>query len=210
MPPRLTADTGMDVLAHAVEGYTGSWHNDFSDGLCLKAVQMVFAYLPKAVADGADREAREKMANAAAIAGLGFGNAMAALAHAMGHALGAVFHQPHGRCVGLYLPYTIEFVANRGESRYADLAHILRLPAPDEAAAAASLSAAIRALMRQVGQPVAAAEMGIGPAEHEAALERLCDLTERDTQIVISTRIPSRKELAVLFRYAYEGRAVDF
>jgi len=205
LPSRITADTGLDVLAHAVEGYTGSWHNDFSDGLCLKAAQMVFAYLPRAVADGADAEAREKMANAAAIAGLGFGNAMAALAHAMGHALGAVFHQPHGRCVGLYLPYTIEFVAAGGEGRYADIAHALRLPADDEATAAAALVEAIHGLMRQIDEPTTVASMGVNRDEHEAAIERLCDLAEGDTQIVISTRVPTRDELAALFRHAYDG-----
>jgi alcohol dehydrogenase class IV len=217
MSPRLTADTGLDVLTHAVEGYTSSWHNDFSDGLCLKAIQMVFAYLPRAVADGGDMEAREKMAVAATIAGLGFGNSMAGLAHAMGHALGAVFHQPHGAAVGLYLPYTIKFVANGGAGRYADIAHALHLPAANslsgtfrEQTAAAALTGAIRDLMRQIGVPTTAAEMEIAPAEHEAALERLCDLAEGDTQIVTSARIPERGELAALFRAAYEGRLVDW
>ena len=210
LPARITADTGLDVLVHAVEGYTGTWYNDFSDGLCLKAAQLVFDYLPRAVADGADAEAREKMANAAAIAGLGFGNAMAALAHAMGHALGAVFHQPHGRCVGLYLPYTIEFVVAGGESRYADIAHALRLPADDEATGAATLVEAIRGLMRQIDEPTTVAGMGVSPDDHEAAIERLCDLAEGDTQIVISVRIPARDELAALFRYAYDGRKPEW
>lgn len=210
LPPRLTADTGMDVLTHAIEGYTNNLHNDFCDGLCLQAAQLVFAYLPRAVADGRDAAAREKMANAAAIAGLGFGNAMAALAHALGHSLGAVFHQPHGRAVGLYLPYTIEFVARGGDSRYADLAHFLRLPHTDEATAAAALAAAVRGLARQIGQPTRAAELGIGAAEHEAALEKLCDFAEMDTQIVMAPRVPDRDELARLYRYAYRGQPVDF
>ncbi len=210
LPPRITADTGMDVLTHAIEGYTSTMHNDFSDGLCLKAAQMVFEYLPRAVADGSDSEAREKMANAAAIAGLGFGNSMAALAHAMGHSFGAVFHQPHGRCVGLFLPYTIEYVAAGGVSRYADLAHFLRLPHADEATAAAALTAAIRGLMRQIGQPTSGAEMGIAPAAHEAALERLCDFAEMDTQIVMSARVPGRDELIELYRHAFQGKPIDF
>jgi alcohol dehydrogenase class IV len=210
LPPRITADTGMDVLTHAVEGYTSLWHNDFCDGLCLKATQMVFDYLPRAVADGSDREAREKMANAATIAGLGFGNSMAALAHALGHALGAVFHQPHGRCVGLLLPYTVEFVANGGAGRYADIAYTLRLPHTDEASAAAALAAAIRCLSRQIGQPTSIVEMSVPQPDFEAALERLCDFTEMDTQIVMSARIPSREELVALYRYAHVGKAVDF
>jgi alcohol dehydrogenase class IV len=211
LPPRITADTGIDALVHAIEGYTSQWRNDFSDGLCLKAAQLVFEYLPRAVTDGSDREAREKLANAAAIAGLGFGNSMAALAHALGHALGAVFHLPHGRCVGLFLPYTIEFVATGGASRYADIAHLLRLACDDgEAASAAALAGAIRDLMRQIGQPVSIAEMGVSRADFDAALERLCDFSEMDTQIVISARIPEREELVKLYQYAYEGRSVEF
>jgi len=145
------------------------------------------------------------MAVAATIAGLGFGNSMAGLAHAMGHALGAVFHRPHGAAVGLYLPYTIEFIAGGGAGRYADIAHFLHLPADSEPVAAAALVAAIRDLMRRIGAATTAAEMGIAAAEHEAALERLCDLAEGDTQIVTSPRVPERGELAALFRAAYAG-----
>jgi alcohol dehydrogenase class IV len=97
MPPRLTADTGLDALTHALEGYVSTWGNDFSDGLCLKATGLIFRHLPRVYEDGSDEEAREKMANAATLAGLGFGNSMAGLAHSMGHALGGVFHTPHGR-----------------------------------------------------------------------------------------------------------------
>jgi alcohol dehydrogenase class IV len=210
LPPRITADTGSDVLTHAIEGYTSSMHNDFSDGLCLKAAKMVFEYLPRVMADGSDAEAREKMANAATLAGLGFGNSMAALAHAMGHSLGAVFHQAHGRCVGVYLPYTIAFVANGGLSRYADIAYFLGLPSEDEATAAAALVQAVQDLMQRIGQPTAVAQMGISPEDYEAAIDRLCDWAEQDTQIVMSARVPGREELAALYRYAYEGRAIDF
>ncbi len=125
LPPRLTADTGLDALTHAVEGYTSSFHNDFCDGLCLQAARLIFEYLPRAVADGSDLEARTHTQNAATIAGLGFGNSMAALAHGMGHALGGVFHVPHGRAVALFLPYTIEFTARRRLLRYQELAQFL-------------------------------------------------------------------------------------
>ncbi|MDO8945373.1 MAG: iron-containing alcohol dehydrogenase, partial [Desulfobacterales bacterium] len=114
LPPRLTADTGLDALTHAVEGFTSTFHNDFTDGLCLQAARLVFDYLPACCRAGADLEARGHLQNAATIAGLGFGNSMAALAHGMGHSLGAAFHTPHGRAVALFLPYTIEY-CGRGE-----------------------------------------------------------------------------------------------
>ena len=209
MPPQLTADTGMDALTHAIEGYTCTWHNDFSDGLCLKAIQLVFDYLPRAYEKG-DLEAREKMHNAACIAGLGFGNALAALAHSLGHSLGAVFHVPHGRAVGLFLPYTIEFSVRGGKTRYAEIARFLGLPAGSEEEGAASLVTAIRGLLKKLDQPSIIGELGISPDEFEAELTKLVENAENDSCTVTSTRIPSTEEFERLFRYAYEGRNIDF
>jgi len=213
MPPRLTADTGLDALTHAIEGYTSSWHNEFSDGLCLKAVQMIFSYLPRAYAQGDDMQAREKMHNAAALAGLGFINSLAATAHALGHSLGAVFHVPHGRAVSLFLPYTIQFNA-RGEepARYADIARFLGLPAADEIEGAASLVAAIRDLARQIGQPLSIREAlpDLGPADFAARLDKLVDNAEMDATIVASARDVTTDDTRRLFDYAYLGKDVDF
>ncbi len=209
MPPQLTADTGMDALAHAVEGYTCTWRNDFSDGLCLQAIKLVFDYLPRAYEKG-DAEAREKMHNAATIAGLGFGNASAALAHSMGHSLGAVFHVPHGRAVGLFLPYSIEFIARGGGTRYGEIARFLGLPATSEKESAASLAAAVRSLLRRLGQPSSIKDLGISKVEFEAELDKLIENAENDSCNVTCTRIPSTEEYEQLYRYAYEGRSVDF
>lgn len=211
LPGALTADTGMDVLTHAVEGYTCTWANDFSDGLCLQAARLVFAYLPRAVAHGAnDPEAREKMANAAAIAGLGMGNSHIALAHALGHSAGALFNIPHGRITGLFLPYTIEFTANGGAGRYLDLARMLGLPAADERQAASRLAEAIRQLMRSIHLPLSLSEAGLSLPEVEAQLEGLCERAELDASLITARRVPSREEIQRLFRYAGEGRAIDF
>lgn len=210
MPPRITADTGMDVLTHAVEGYTSTMHNDFSDGLCLKAASLVFRYLPRAYANGQDMEAREHMHNAASIAGLGFGNSMAALAHAMGHSLGAVFHIPHGRSVGLFLPYVIEFTANGGGTRYADIARFLDLPAADEAQGAANLVAAIRDLQRRIDFAASVQQLGVDREAFEAALPKLIANAEADNQLFFNARFANSDDLAKLFLCAYEGRSVDF
>lgn len=210
LPAQITADTGLDVLTHAIEGYTSSYHNDFTDGLCLRAAQLVFSYLPRAYADGSDAEAREHMHNAATIAGLGFGNSMPALAHAMGHALGAVFHTPHGRAVSLFLPYTIEFTANGGGGRYLDIAHALQLPATSEATAAAELVMAIQELQQRINQPLAIRDLDISPDAYEAALQRLIANAESDTSLVMSVRIPTTEELKRLFLFAYAGKRIDF
>jgi alcohol dehydrogenase class IV len=213
MPARLTADSGLDALTHAVEGYTSSWHNDFSDGLCLKAAELIFAYLPRAYAQGNDVEAREKMHNAATLAGLGFINSLAAAAHALGHSLGAVFHIPHGRAVSLLLPYTIQFNA-RGEqpTRYAEMARFLGLPAADEREGAASLVSAIRDLERRVGQPLSIRQAlpALTPDAFSAQLDRLVDNAEMDPTIVASARDVSTDDTRRLFEYAYAGKDVDF
>lgn len=212
MPAWLTADTGMDALTHAIEGYSSTWCNDFADGLCLKAIQLIFEYLPRAVANGEDEEAREKLHNAATIAGLGFINSMCSIAHALGHSLGALYNIPHGRCVGLFLPYTIQFNAwGSDQTRYQDIARFLDLPAAEPQQGVQSLVAALHRLAREVGQPVSikkAIELPVEEFEH--SLEKLVEHAESDTQIITTLRSPSTEDIRKLFIYAYEGKAVDW
>ncbi len=210
MPPRLTADTGLDALTHAIEGYTSNWHNDFSDGMCLKAVDLIFKFLPRAYADGNDAEAREKMHNAAAIAGLGFINSLAALAHAMGHAFGGAFHVPHGRAVSLFLPYTMEFAANGGNYRYADIARFIGLDGLGEAQLTRALIAAVRDLENGLQSNTNIASLGIAREDFARAIPKMLDHAENDTSITANSRVPERAELEKIFWYAYEGKHVDF
>ena len=210
MPPRLTADTGLDALTHAVEGYTCTWHTDLTDGLCISAARRVFRYLPRAVADGSDMVARERMHNAATCAGLGFGNAMASMAHAMGHVLGAVFHIPHGRAVGLCLPVTIEFAAREAPERFAEMAALLGCTQAEGEEAARTLARAIRDLCREIGNPTSVAEAGVDAAAFEAQLDKLVDDAFNDTQILTTCRAPSYDELRQLFVYAHAGQPIDF
>jgi len=210
MPSRLTADTGLDALTHAVEGYSCSWHNDLTNGLCVQAVQLVFEYLPRVMADGADQEARERMHNAATIAGLGFGNSLASMAHSMGHALGAIFHIPHGSAVGLFLPYTIEFIAPEAPERFAALARASRCSQAEGKEGAFSLATAIRELAAQIGSPTSIAQLGISRQDYQAQLDELVDKAFNDASILTAGRSPSFDELAQLFLYAYDGKVVDF
>jgi alcohol dehydrogenase class IV len=210
MPPSLTADTGLDALTHAVEGYTCTWHTDLSDGLCVRAARLIFQALPRAVADGSDMEARERMHNAATCAGLGFGNSMASAAHAMGHVLGATFHVPHGRAVSLCLPYTLEFAARQAPQRLAELATLVGCGDEEAEAAARGLSDRIRGLAQQVGNPTSIAQLGVAREAFEGALDKLVDDAFNDTQMLTACRSPSYEEMRRLYLYAYEGRPVDF
>jgi len=210
MPPQLTADTGLDALTHAVEGYTCTWQTDLTDGLCLSAARLVFQYLPRAVTDGSDMEARERMHNAATCAGLGFGNAMASMAHAMGHTLGAVFHVPHGRAVALFLPYTIEFGAGEEPERFAEMAAFIGCSNEGGKKAAQALAGFIRDLCQKVGNPTKVVEAGIERKAYEAQMDKMVDDAFNDTQIITAVRSPSYEQLRQLFLYAYDGQPIDF
>jgi alcohol dehydrogenase class IV len=210
MPPRLTADTGLDALTHAIEGYASAWGNDFSDGLCLKAADLILRYLPLAYDDGTCSEARERMANAATLAGLGFGNSMAGLAHSLAHALGGVFHTPHGRAVGLFLPYTIEYAARQSPGRYSDISRYLGFPVESESAGADGLVDVVRDLLRRVGQPVSLSEVGIERDAITDRMEKLVENAGNEATTVVHPRIASMEEVERLFLCAWEGRRVDF
>jgi alcohol dehydrogenase class IV len=210
LPPSVTADTGLDALTHAIEGYTSTWHNDFSDGLCLKAAQLVFSYLPRAFLNGEDQEAREHMHNAAAIAGLGFGNSMTGLAHAMGHALGAQLHLPHGRAVSLCLPYTIQFIAQADGSRYDDVAHALGLNVPSTGQGARAVVEAIGRMQQLLGEPASLADMLLARAAFDEQLPQLIESAESDADLVASPRVPDTDQLRRLFGCAFDGTPVNF
>jgi len=212
MPPRLTADTGMDALTHAFEGYTCVYRNDFSDGLCLIAARLVFNYLRRAYRDGTDVEARTKMHYAASIAGMGFGNSMASLAHGLGHSLGAVFHVPHGRAVSLFLPYVIEFCirGDPGTTCYGGLARFNDLPCSSEAEAASALAQAVRDLQKDLEQPTTLAACEITRQDLEKEMVLLVFNTGNDSSTVTSTRIPDDVEVRRLYEYALDGRPIDF
>jgi len=210
MPPGITSNTGMDALTHAVEGFSCTWKNDFTDGLCLRAIQLIFQYLPRAVKNGQDMEAREKMHNAATIAGIGFINSLASLAHATGHSLGAVFHTPHGRAVGLFLPYTIEFIGDAREELWAEIAYALKLNIPKSKKAAPILAQAIRELAHNINEPLSLKEVGIPFDKFGSSMEKLIDNTMADGSLIVSARVPNVAETEKFFRYAYEGKSIDF
>ncbi|MDX1415566.1 MAG: iron-containing alcohol dehydrogenase [Candidatus Promineifilaceae bacterium] len=212
LPQQITADTGIDVLSHALEAYSCTWANDFTDGLCLQAARMVFKFLPRAVFYGAeDEEARERMANAATIAGITLGNSSVALGHTMGHTAGAHFkHIPHGRITAIFVPYTLEFVGNSGEGRYRGLARALNLRAADHKEAAFNIAGAMRFLMHNINLPTSLKEAGISLEDYENALPQMVENAETDANLLQSRRIPETEEMIQLFRYAYEGNEVDF
>ncbi|TDX48250.1 iron-containing alcohol dehydrogenase [Orenia marismortui] len=119
MPSHITANTGMDVLAHAVEAFVSTAANDYSDSLALKAIEMVFEYLPKAVSNGDDMVAREKMHNASTMAGMAFSNVSLGIVHSLAHKIGGELHVTHGLANAILLPYVIEFNYEAAKEKFA-------------------------------------------------------------------------------------------
>lgn len=180
MPKGLTAATGMDALTHAIEGYItlGAW--ELANMFHLEAIKMIAKYLPLAVADGADMEAREKMALAQYVAGMGFSNVGLGLVHGMAHPLGAMFDVPHGVANALLLPYVMQFNMESSMEKYADIAvamgvDVQNLSLKEKAQAAVD---AVRKLSIDVNIPQKLSMLGVDkaslPALSQAALADVC------------------------------------
>ena len=210
LPPQITGDTGMDALTHAIEGYTSNWRSDFTDAPALMAIKRIFEYLPRAYKNGSDVEARMHMMHAATLASMSFGNAMAGLAHSMGHALGGLFHTPHGRAVGLFLPYTMEYLAEAAANLYADIARFTGLSAGSDLEVTRTLIAQVRKLAKSLAQPLSVHQAGIDQTAYQKALPDLVERAESEATTITVARIPESVDLERMFHYAYEGKTVDF
>jgi len=213
LPKDLTAYTGMDALTHTIEGYISVWKNDFSDGCSLQAIKMIFNWLPKSVEDLSDLEAREKMLVAACLAGMSFGNSQAALAHSLGHSMGSVLRLHHGLCVGMALPYTIEFNCRDNEecaSQYAELAGLLGITGKDHVKVSMKLAEAVRNLMERIGSPRSFTEAGVTRSRFDEGLEQLVEFAMMDSSLTMNPRNTDSHEIRKLYEYMFEGKVIDF
>jgi alcohol dehydrogenase class IV len=194
MPKALTASTGLDVLGHALDGYTARQQNDFSDGLCLQAMKLTFDWLPQACKDGNDLLARGKMQNAATIAGLGFGNSNTSLCHALAHSIGTTFGIPHGRAVGIALPYSLEYIASNPPlpnspnpvERLSTAARFAGIDAGSDQEAIKKLIQKIRELQKEIGEPLNLKEAGISKKQMAESIDTLVSLAAKDVNMFSS------------------------
>jgi alcohol dehydrogenase class IV len=210
MPPTLTAQTGLDVLAHAVEAYVSQWRNDFSDALAIRAIQLVFTYLPVTYENGKSLEAREKMHNASTMAGWAFSNSQVGVVHCMAHAFGALFRIPHGRCVGIFLPYSMEFSVPEVKERYVQIANAIGVECATDDEAIEGLLRAIRDLKRRLGEPATIRDAGITDEEFQTQLDGLVDRAMLSASTPTCPRIPSADDYRKLFICAFSGQRVSF
>ncbi|MBA4532650.1 bifunctional acetaldehyde-CoA/alcohol dehydrogenase [Brevibacillus halotolerans] len=219
VPKVITADTGMDVLTHAMEAYVSVMANDFTDGLALKAIQLIFEYLPRAYKDGGDEVARQKVHNASCIAGMAFANAFLGINHSLAHKLGAEFHIAHGRSNAILMPHVIRFnatVPNKFASfpryekfiaheRYAEIARLLGLPAKTTEEGVESLIQAVITLGKSLDIPMSIEANGVTKEDFEKEVDRLAVLAFEDQCTTANPKMPLVTELAEIYRNAFKG-----
>ncbi|MFI1699957.1 bifunctional acetaldehyde-CoA/alcohol dehydrogenase [Streptomyces bobili] len=220
LPPSLAADSGFDALTHAIESYVSVYANDFTDGLALHAMRLIFGNIEAAVnnRDGSP-EAREKMHNAGTVAGMAFGNAFLGIVHAMSHTVGATFHIAHGRTNAILLPHVIRYNGSvptkltgwpkyenyRAPERFQDIARTLGLPAATAAEGVESLAMAVERLRAAVGIEPTFQAVGVDEQSFLDALPQQALNAYEDQCAPANPRMPMLDDMQEIMRAAYYG-----
>lgn len=218
VPAEVTADTGMDVLTHAVEAFTSTMANDYTDGLALQAIKMTFQYLEESVKT-ADPVAREKMHNASTIAGMAFANAFLGMSHSMAHKVGAFFHTVHGRTNAILLPYVVRYNGTRpaktstwpkydhykADKKFQEIAQALGLPASTPEEGVTSFATAVYELGEKVGIQMNLKAQGIDKDEYLAKVDEIAYLAYEDQCSPANPRLPLVDDMKEILIDAYEG-----
>ncbi|MFV0634289.1 bifunctional acetaldehyde-CoA/alcohol dehydrogenase [Demequina sp.] len=224
LPARVAADSGFDALTHATEAFVSVYANDYTDGLALQAIRMVFEHIEESVTVGGSAvKAREKMHNAATIAGMAFANAFLGLVHAMSHVTGSTHHVAHGRTNAIYLPHVIRYNGKvptkptswpKAESyvapeRYQEIAKMLGLPAstPDEGVE--SYAKAVEQLRDKVGIERSFKDVGVDETEFMSSLDTLAMNAYADQCAPANPRLPILEDMKVMMEAAYYGTTWD-
>ncbi len=225
IPKGLTSASGIDAVSHALEAIASTMATDFTNGIAKEALKLLFTYLPRAYEKGAaDAEARERVANAATMAGMAFANAFLGVCHSMAHKLGSYFHVAHGVANSLMLEEVIRFNSAeapakmgtfpqyaypQARARYADAARYLGLKGKTDEALVEALIAELKKLQRAIGQPETIQKALEGKFTEEEFLAKLDEMTEAafDDQCTgANPRYPLMREIKEMYLNAYYGR----
>lgn len=218
VPGFIAADTGMDVLTHATEAYTSNFANDYTDGIALQAIKLVFQYLKKSVLES-DPEAREKMHNASTMAGMAFANAFLGMSHSMAHKIGGIHHTVHGRTNAILLPYVIRYNGTRpaktttwpkynywkADEKFQDIARMLGLPASTPEEAVESYAKAVYELGEAVGIKMNFKDQGIDEKAWKDSLHEIALLAYEDQCSPANPRLPMVADMEEILADAYYG-----
>ena len=221
-PKGLTSASGIDAMSHALEAYASVMATDYTDGLALKAIQTIFDYLPRAYEKGAeDPAAREKMANAATMAGMAFANAFLGVCHSMAHKLGAFHHLPHGIANALMLDEVLRFNAAEVPTkmgtfpqydhphtlaRYAEIAEFLHISGKDDTEKLEGLIAKLDQLKEQIGIRKTSRDYGIDEAAFLESLDAMTEQAFDDQCTGANPRYPLMSEIKQMYLNAYYGK----
>jgi len=198
MPPHITAHTGMDVLAHAIEAFVSTNATSYTSPLAIEAIKLVFAQLPVAYKDGANLSARQDMHNASTIAGMAFTNSSLGLVHSLAHKIGGEFGITHGLANAILMPYIIDY--NRKESdRYDEIEKLIGVK---------NLADEIKKINKKVGIPVTlkeVTEVEITEEKFNEVLERMSKHAFDDPCTGTNPRDSSPEDVQEIFKAAYYG-----
>lgn len=225
LPPTIVADTGMDVLTHALEAYVSVMASDYTNGLAIKAIELIFKYLRRSYNNPEDKEAREKVHNASAIAGMAFTNAFLGINHSMAHKLGAAYHIPHGRANAILLPYVIRYNSKMPSKfaifpKYSEFKGAYRLAqvsarlgfapfdAPEDEQVM-GLVRAIQALSRDLNIPQSISATGVDEKEFMAYARKLSEDAFEDQCTSANPRYPLIAEIETLYKDAFYGNEIN-
>ena len=212
VPPHITADTGIDVLTHALEAYVSTKAQDFTDACAEKAIRLAWRYLEVTVKDGANLDARMHMHNASCLAGIAFNEASLGICHSLAHALGGRFHIPHGRSNAMLLPYVISYNAGLDTSsetsvlrRYGEIAEMLGIWGSSEKSSVHLLIQKIKNLIRQSGIPQYVTDLGIEHEAFAAAVPEMAKLAMDDRCTKTNPVIPDPAALEAIYMQLAKG-----
>lgn len=218
VPAHITADTGMDVLTHAIESYVSVMASDYTRGLSLRAIEMVFESLRASVLEG-DEDAREKMHNASAMAGMAFANAFLGINHSLAHKIGPEFHIPHGRANAILMPHVIRYNATkprkhalfpryesyRADQDYAQIARVMGFPASTTEEGVKSLVDAIISLGKDCGIDMSLKGQNVDKKAFDAVVDTLAERAFMDQCTTANPVQPLVSELKEVYMNAYKG-----
>lgn len=214
VPPSVTADTGMDVLTHAIEAYVSPQANDFTDIYARKAIRSVFTYLLRAYRFGEDLEARQKLHVASCMAGIAFTNSSLGINHSLAHAIGAKFHIAHGRANALLLPYTIQYNAglcdgtvavSKAAKRYAEISKMVGLPCSSTEEGVVSLVAAVKFLNKTFGIPETLSSAGVEKHVFQENLSAIVESALKDACTPGNPKEIRSIDFTHLINWIYQG-----
>ena len=222
LPKKITADTGMDVLTHAIESYVSNMASDYTDGLAEKALELVFKNIREAYNHGDNKTAREHMHNASTIAGMAFTNAFLGINHSLAHKIGAEFHLAHGRINAILLPYVIRYNSKMptkfvsfpkyeyfiADKKYADLARRMNFPAFTNEEGVWSLIHEIQKLNEDLGIEKSFKEAGVDEQEFLSKVDMLADRAFEDQCTTANPRVPLVSELKQILIDSYYGNEI--